>query len=96
MIEIDGFIYNPTTPVGKDPTAGTGTLTGPDGSQAELAWQLSEDGPYIMRLASPGSQDWGAYRLGFTQPVRRLADLETNLQALMPKLRILYSRIRVH
>lgn len=92
----DGFIYTATTPVGDEPTHGTGSLAGPDGSQAELRWELSGDGPYIMRLKPPGEDHWGVYQLGFTRPVQSEADLVANLAEHLPKLQVIYRRFRVH
>jgi hypothetical protein len=91
----EGFVYGAVTPIGQETGRGTGFLQGPDGSRAGIQWELSDDGPYIMRLEKPGHDHWGVYRLGFTSPVRTVADLRANLTALMPKLVILYSRIRV-
>lgn len=91
----EGFIYGAVTPIGQEPTRGAGYLQGPDGSRAGLQWELSADGPYIMRIEKPGEHQWGTYRLGFSHPVRTVADLNTNLAELLPKLRILYQRARV-
>lgn len=92
--EAEGFTYGAITPVGDSADFGTGFLEGPDGSRAGLQWELSET-PFIMKLEAPGSEKWGVYRVGFVRPVRSLADLTANLHALLPKLRILYSRARV-
>lgn len=91
----DGFVFGTLTPLGADPSRGMGVLEGPDGSRAALEWVVSPDGPYIMRLAKPAERDWGSYRVGFSKPVRTAAELQENLAELMPKLRVLYRRLRV-
>lgn len=93
--EIDGFTYGAITPLGANSEAGSGFLQGPDGSRAGIEWEVS-DGPYIARIESPDGERWGVYRLGFTTPVTGLPDLLANLRTLLPKLKILYSRARVH
>lgn len=91
----EGFVYGAITPVGVEAERGAGYLQGPDGSRAGLQWELSLDGPFIMRIEGPGPDHWGVYRLGFTRPVRSAGDLKANLAELLPKLRILYQRARV-
>ncbi|MFZ5827223.1 MAG: 3-deoxy-8-phosphooctulonate synthase [Bacillota bacterium] len=91
----DGFTYGAITPVGQEVRRGAGFLEGPDGSRAGLQWELSDDGPYIARVEGPGENHWGVYRVGFTRPVRTVADLTANLRELLPKLQILYTRARV-
>jgi len=93
--ETDGFTYGAITPVGARQDAGAGFLQGPDGSRAGLQWELS-DGPFIMRLEGPSSDSWGLYRVGFAIRVATVADLLTNLEPLLPKLKVLYSRARVN
>lgn len=90
----EGFVYGAITPIGQNPERGAGFLQGPDGSRAGLQWELSHDGPFIMRIDKPGEDHWGVYRLGFTRPVRTVDDLNANLAELLPKLRILYQRAR--
>lgn len=93
--EMDGFTYGAITPLGGRQDSGAGFLQGPDGSRAGLQWELS-DGPFIMKLEGPGPDSWGLYRVGFTTPVATVADLLENLKPLLPKLRVLYNRARVH
>lgn len=93
--EWDGFAFGAITPLGAEPLRGAGFLQGPDGSRAGLHWEVA-DSPYIMRLEPPDGVRWGVYQLGFTRPVRTLADLIANLEQLLPKLKILYTRNRVN
>lgn len=92
---IDGFTYGAVTPIGEQQERGGGFLQGPDGSRAGIRWELS-DSPFIERIEGPDGNRWGVYRLGFTQPVESIQDLVANLEALLPKLKVLYSRARVH
>jgi hypothetical protein len=92
---IDGFAYGAVTPIGEPQDRGGGFLQGPDGSRAGIHWELS-DSPFIERIEGPDGERWGVYRLGFTRPVAAVPDLVANLQALLPKLKVLYSRARVH
>jgi hypothetical protein len=89
----DGSAFGAITPIGQYPDRGAGFLQGPDGSRAGLQWELAET-PFIMRLESPDTERWGVYRVGFTRPVTSVQDLVANLQAVLPKLRILYQRAR--
>ena len=92
---VDGFVYGAVTPLGEPATAGAGFLRGPDGSRCGLRWEMA-DSPYIMKLDGPGSDHWGVFQVGFTTPVHTAADLKRNLEALIPKLKILYARARIH
>lgn len=93
--EMEGFTYGAITAVGESPMQGAGVLQGPGGLRAGLQWEVT-DAPYIARVEGPGPDHWGVYRVGFTQPVRTIADLVANLARVLPKLKILYSRARVH
>lgn len=92
---VQGFAYGAITPLGKQADRGAGFLQGPDGSRAGLQWEVA-DAPYIMRAEAPSDANWGAYRVGFLQPVETVEDLIVNLEALLPRLRILYARMRAH
>lgn len=92
-LTLGSFRYIPVTTAGE--SSGSGQLEGPDGSRAGIQWELA-DGPYIMRLDGPGTDHWGVYRVGFTRPVRTFSDLRANLEPLMPKFQVIYSRLRVH
>jgi hypothetical protein len=72
---------------------GSGILWGPDGSRAGIQWEVAES-PYIMRIEDPAGGSWGIYRLGFTRPVASEDEVTENLRELLPKLKVLYSRIR--
>lgn len=89
--EMDGFVFGTITPIGGD--RGAGFLQGPDGSKAGLQWELS-DSPFIERVEPPDGRGWGVYRVGFTVPVVSMGDLESNLAVLLPKLKVLYGRLR--
>lgn len=90
---LDGFAFGTITPPEPGRKAGGGFLQGPDGSRAGLQWELS-DSPFIMRIAGPEEDTWGTYRVGFTRPVTDVVSLVENLQAVLPKLKILYARTR--
>jgi hypothetical protein len=89
-IDLDGFAYVSITDTR---TSGTGYLRGPDGSRAAIRWEVG-DGRYVSRLEGPTAESWGAYGLGFVDPVAGTGDLEAELRALLPKLRTLYQRMR--
>lgn len=91
--ECDGFTYGAITPIGLESERGAGFLQAPDGTRAGLQWELS-DSPFIARVDGPDGSGWGVYQVGFTQPVWSVADLIANLEPLLPKLKILHSRIR--
>lgn len=91
--EWEGFVFGTITPLEPGRQAGGGFLQGPDGSRCGLQWELSES-PFIMRIEGPDAERWGVYRVGFTRPVGRIADLVFNLGEVMPKLKILYQRAR--
>jgi|GEM_PF-5682985 len=84
----EGFRYLPAG-------AETGFLEGPDGSRAGLHLEFSPEGPFIARLERPAENHWGVYRVGLRRPIATTADLVADLLELLPKLKILYQRIRV-
>jgi len=90
-----GFVYETVTPIGADPTTGSGFLHGPDGSRARIHWEVAENA-YISLIERPGQEHWGTYRLGFTQSVQTTADLVENLGRHRIRLGILYKRARVN
>ena len=92
-VNLDGFRYISVRVAGE--SSGSGHLEGPDGSRAGIQWEVG-DGSYIMRLEGPGTDHWGVYRVGFARPVRSPSDLRANLEPLMPKFQVIYSRLRVH
>lgn len=91
-LQLDGFTFRTAAPVQLE--TGGGLLFGPDGSAAGIQWELA-DSAFIMRVEPPNQSSWGVYRVGFTRRMKGRADLAANLQELLPKLRIIYQRIRV-
>jgi hypothetical protein len=89
--ERDGFVFGVITPLAGE--RGAGFVQGPDGTRAGLQWELS-DSPFLERIAGPDGAGWGVYRAGFTRPMGGVADLVANLAPVLPKLKVLYSRLR--
>lgn len=93
--DMAGFAYGSILPLEESRVRGAGFLQGPDGSRAGLQWELA-DTPFIMKVEGPDAHGWGIYRVGFTRPVDSVSDLTANLHDLLPRLRILYARMRVN
>ena len=72
--------------------SGDGYVIAPDGSRAELLWQIGKGD--ITQVLPPDEQRWGAYAVWFPKSIRTLDDLVFGFRYILPNLQKFYFDIQ--
>jgi hypothetical protein len=72
-------------------TEGDAFVVAPDGSRADLLWDVGT-GP-LQEVLPPGPERWGVYAVSFPRAIRTVEDLAEAFRSVLPQLQSRHSQV---
>jgi hypothetical protein len=73
-------------------TEGDAFVVAPDGSRADLVWDVGVES--LQEILPPGPDRWGVYAVSFPRAIRTVDDLVKAFRSVLPQLQSRHAQVR--